>query len=389
MAEMNRRSLLLSALALSPLAAQTKKNDDAGRAPEGMTYIPPGPFVMGAARAEVSTPSSRAGRGPGGPGPGRGGNTADTRHTVRLSGFYIGKYLVTNAEYRQFTEAVNGRYRPQYWDNPAFDAKAKANHPVLWVGYDQAMAYCRWLSEKTKSNITLPSEAQWERAARGATKTGDEFEFPWGSGTSPNDYETRLNYNVLCAVRNGRPKTVDGADYPYWPFVLRTQRDSIMAANFRAVVYGEDDPRTPFDESGQEVRAVWKNIMDAGGCTTAVGSYPPGPEGCCDMAGNAFEWTRDFYTVSSYIHLAEKTIDPCVDSESMLSDEDRNSGSDGGRGGSGATGGSRGTKIIRGGSWYANENSCLLHRRTETRAAGQGGYHSVGFRVVMLPPSRS
>ena len=57
--------------------------------------------------------------------------------------------------------------------------------------------------------------------------------------------------------------------------------------------------------------------------------------------------------------------------------DDRNSGSDGGRGGG------RPTKIIRGGSWYANESSCKTHRRTETRAAGQAGYHSVGFRVVM------
>src|SRR5262249_59172966 len=111
-------------------------------------------------------------------------------------------------------------------------------------------------------------------------------------------------------------------------------------------------------------------------------SYPAGPEGCYDMAGNAFEWTRDFYTVSSYIGLAEKTIDPCVDSESMLSQEDRAGGSDGGRGPR-TVGSARGTKIIRGGSWYANERSCLLHRRTETRAPGMGGYHSVGFRIVM------
>lgn len=93
------------------------------------------------------------------------------------------------------------------------------------------------------------------------------------------------------------------------------------------------------------------------------------------MAGNAFEWTRDFYTVSSYLKLAEKTLDPCVEDAALLTEEDRQSGSDGKR--------SRGgTKVIRGGSWYANEGSCRTHRRTETRAPGMGGFHSVGFRVV-------
>jgi formylglycine-generating enzyme required for sulfatase activity len=98
------------------------------------------------------------------------------------------------------------------------------------------------------------------------------------------------------------------------------------------------------------------------------------------MAGNAFEWTRDFYTISSYMHLAENTVDPCVDGIAMLTADDQKSGSGGSRGGGG-----RPTKVLRGGSWYANEGSRRTHRRIETRVAGRGGYHSVGFRVVMIP----
>ncbi len=153
-----------------------------------------------------------------------------------------------------------------------------------------------------------------------------------------------------------------------------------MASNFKGVVYGEEDERTPdIQESNDEVKAVWSGIMRRGGYTTPVGSYPPGPSGCFDMSGNAFEWTRDYYTISSYMQLAGKTVDPCVEDAAMLTAEDRNSGSDG------RMGGGRPTKVIRGGSWYANESSCKTHRRTETRAAGQTGYHSVGFRIAIIP----
>jgi formylglycine-generating enzyme required for sulfatase activity len=351
---MNRRTLLKSAVALAAGRAW-----GAGKVPEGVVHIPSGSFIMGSTR------------------PGRG-ESQSSLHSVELSEFYIGKYLVTNAQYKEFTDAAGARFRPRYWDNAAFSWKEKADHPVLWVGYNQCSVYSEWLTKKTDWRVALPSDAQWERAARGVTKTGDENEFPWGNATGANDYRDRLNFNVLCATKNGAPKTIGGVDYPYWPFVLRVRGDSVTASNFKGVAYGEDEPGTPFDESSAEVRTVWKKIMDAGGYTTAVGTYPAGPSGCYDMAGNAFEWTRDFSTVSTYKQLAAKGLDPCVDSEAMLTEEDRKSGSDGARSG-------RATKIIRGGSWYANESSCRTHYRSETRAAGQAGYHSVGFRVVMTP----
>jgi formylglycine-generating enzyme required for sulfatase activity len=349
-----------------------------------MVRIPAGEFTMGSPYAEIGGPGGRGG-------PGRG-SRGDNRHTVRLSEFYIGKYLVTNVEYKSFCDDAGLRYRPggnrrqgggSYWADPQFDWTEKANHPVLFVGYDQAMAYCKWVSGKTGWNVTLPSEAQWERAARGQTKTGEEFEYPWGNSTGPDDYKDRLNYNVLCAVKSGISRSIGGNNYPFWPFVVEKRQGSAMASNFKGVVYGEEDDRTmDIQESSDEVRAVWRRIMSKGGYTTPVGSYPEGPSGCFDMAGNAFEWTRDFSTVSEYLRLAEKTVDPCVDDVAGLTAEDRRSGSDGTLGAPDAGGEGRPTKVIRGGSWYANESSCKTHRRTETRAPGFGGYHSVGFRVV-------
>ena len=385
---MNRRKMLQSGLGWL-VANRARAFED--KTPEGMVHIPAGEFVMGSPSAEGGGP---AGRG----GPGRGSRT-DNRHVVKLSDFYIGKYLVTNAEYKLFCDAAGSRYRPSgnrrdgggsYWDNPQFDWSEKANHPVLFVGYDQAMAYCKWLSVKITWTVTLPSEAQWERAARGQTKTGEEFEYPWGNATGPDDYKDRLNYNVLCAVKSGISRDIAGNTYPFWPFVVEKRQGSSIASNFKGVVYGEEDDRTAdIRESSDEVKTVWSKIMSKGGYTTPVGAYPPGPSGCFDMAGNAFEWTRDFSTVSSYLRLAEKTVDPCMDDVAALTAEDLRSGSDGMHGGPGAGDDGRPTKVIRGGSWYANESSCKAARRSETRTPGGGGYHSVGFRLVATSERRA
>jgi len=198
-----------------------------------------------------------------------------------------------------------------------------------------------------------------------------------------------LNYTVLCAMKNGVSRSVAGKSYPYWPFIVEKRQGSAMASNLKGVVYGEEDEKTPdIQESRDEVKAVWSRIMRRGGYTTSVGSYAPGPSGCFDMAGNAFEWTRGFSTISSYLKLAEKTVDPCMDDVNALTDQDRKSGSDGTHGGREACGAGRPTKVIQGGSWYANGGSCKTHRRTETRSATVGGYHSVGFRVVATITSK-
>jgi len=392
---MNRRTVLQSGIAWLAASGARSFGQTSTKPPEDMIHIPAGEFVMGSPRGEVSQPAVQGGRGTG---PGRGARS-DTRHTVRLSEFYIGKNLVTNAEYKLFCDAAGSRYRPSgnrregiasYWDSPDFNWTEKVSHPVLFVGYNQVTAYCQWVSARTGWNVTLPSEAQWERAARGQTKTGEEFEYPWGNETSAEDYENRLNYNVLCAVKNGISRSLAGKVYPYWPFIVEKRQGSAMASNFRGIVYGEEDERTPdIQESSEEVKAVWRKIMSRGGYTTPVGSYPPGPSGCFDMAGNAFEWTKDFYTISSYLKLAEKGADPCVEDAVLLTADDRRSGSDGMHGGPGASADGRATKIIRGGSWYANESSCRTHRRTETRADGVAGYHSVGFRVVATIRNRN
>ena len=87
-----------------------------------------------------------------------------------------------------------------------------------------------------------------------------------------------------------------------------------------------DFPRPRFVSSGATdyeigfiARGEWCNYSR----TITVGSYSAGAEGCFDMAGNAFEWTRDYYTISSYIQLAEKMVDPCVEDAATLTADDR------------------------------------------------------------------
>lgn len=122
--------------------------------------IPAGPFLMG------STDEHE-----------------EPQHTVDLPEYFIGKYPVTNAEYQAFVRET-GHAPPWHWDGEAYPEE-RGDHPVVYVTWHDALAYCQWLSEKTGKTYRLPSEAEWEKAARGA----DGRTYPWGDAWD----ETRLN----------------------------------------------------------------------------------------------------------------------------------------------------------------------------------------------------
>lgn len=103
-----------------------------------------------------------------------GGEPAAPR--VIAQPYRIGRYPVTNAQYLRFV-AATGHALPVHWD-PAtrrFPA-GLANHPVVFVSWHDAQAYCAWLSARDGRAWRLPSEDEWERAARGA----DGRAYPWG-----------------------------------------------------------------------------------------------------------------------------------------------------------------------------------------------------------------
>jgi len=104
----------------------------------------------------------------------RGDGDEKPVHRVQLDAFQIARVPVTNAQYRLFVEA-SGHEPPGHWENGRVP-RGLESHPVVNVTWYDAMAYCKWLSGVTGKAITLPSEAQWEKAARGDQ---DRRAYPW------------------------------------------------------------------------------------------------------------------------------------------------------------------------------------------------------------------
>ena len=94
------------------------------------------------------------------------------QHEVLLDAYYIDKYEVTNAQYREFMNAT-GYPEPAYWEDARFNQPAQ---PVVGVSWDDAMAYAQWAAKR------LPTEAEWENAARGGLV---EKRYPWGDRWPP------------------------------------------------------------------------------------------------------------------------------------------------------------------------------------------------------------
>lgn len=96
---------------------------------------------------------------------GDGGNDEKPTHSVRLSTFKISKTEVTVAQYRKFCESI-GYTMPEEPDLGWQD-----NHPIVNVSYQDALFFCEWLSEETGKRYSLPTEAQWEFAAKGGNRS--------------------------------------------------------------------------------------------------------------------------------------------------------------------------------------------------------------------------
>jgi formylglycine-generating enzyme required for sulfatase activity len=149
------------------------------------------------------------------------------QHEVTLPRYFIARYPVTVAQFRAFVEG--GGTRPE---NPE-GLEGFANHPVVYVSWYEAQQYCHWLTERLKAwsgtpeplatlvrherwQVMLPSEAEWEKAARGT----DGRIYPWGNDPDPNraNHDNRANYDGFGITSINTTSTVgcfaDGAS-PY------------------------------------------------------------------------------------------------------------------------------------------------------------------------------
>lgn len=106
-------------------------------------------------------------------------------HRVWVDAFMLAATQVTNAEYGNFLRAT-GSTPPPFWQDPNFN---HPDQPVTGVSWFESIRYCEWLSSQTGRAYRLPTEAEWELAARGGL---EQKNFPWGDASPQSlpDYVT-------------------------------------------------------------------------------------------------------------------------------------------------------------------------------------------------------
>jgi formylglycine-generating enzyme len=183
-------------------------------------------------------------------------------HPVRITRpFFMGSTAVTVGQFRQFAKETayktdaekgdggmifsktEGRWAPRKemkWDSTPW--KVADDQPVVFVSWNDAQAFCRWLTRKEKRNYRLPTEAEWEMCCRGGSVW---VRYPWGDRL-PGD---------------------------------------------RDMNFGDGNPKLP--ESLTTVDDGYEYV-------SPVGSYPPNGFGLYDMDGNVMQWVADYYSRNYY-----------------------------------------------------------------------------------------
>ena len=253
-----------------------------------------------------------------------------------VSPFYIGRYPVTNGQYQEFVEETKAK-TPKYWKVGTYP-DGKKNHPVVFVSYSDVQAYCKWLEKKYPDySFRLPTMEEWEYAASG----GENKEFPWGKRID----ESKFNYNKLVAsVYLKQNPTVTYSNEKSERFGESMPLNQIISINEQGGVSGWIDHR---NHTGFVYTDLFEKIMDNGGYTTPVEQYENGKSvfGVYDMSGNVWEWTSTLITAQNGAEKGQQVY------------------------------------AVKGGSWYANPNSCKITMQGEGRRPNTG-YNTVGFRVV-------
>jgi formylglycine-generating enzyme required for sulfatase activity len=212
-----------------------------------MVLIPAGEFWMGSPDGE-------------------GTKDEHPRHQVSLDAFNMDKFEVTVARYAEFVRSTN-RLKPRYWDQ--VDSSKHGNLPVVGVNWDDAEAYCRWNGKR------LPTEAEWEKAARGT----DGRTYPWGNeGPTPRLANFGKDYTNVNNVYDERLARVDGDEAGKSPYGLHHMAGNVWewtADWYDQQYYEKSPPQNPkgpssdtgnkvlrggsFDNEPDDVRAVFRD----------------------------------------------------------------------------------------------------------------------------------
>ncbi len=229
----------------------------------------------------------------------------ETQHPVKISNFYLCKYVVTVAQFKEFIEAsayqtdaekanssiiLDGNEWKEKaginWRHGALGNEWKAfeyNHPVLHVSWNDAVTYCKWISKKSGKLFRLPTEAEWEYACRAGAAT------PFTTGdnltTEQANYDGNYSYNKnnkgiyrknTVAVDSFQPNAFGlyNMHGNVWEWCSDWYGDNYyMECNAKGTV---ENPRGPETGSHRVLRGgCWRG--DAGACRSANRNcYPPG-----------------------------------------------------------------------------------------------------------------
>ncbi len=187
-------------------------------------------------------------------------------HRVKISAFRLARAPVTRAEYQAFLDAT-GHPAPEFWDQSEF---AHPRMPAVGPSWHDAMAFCAWISGQWDESVRLPTEAEWERAA----KADREVKWPWGD-QEPED--ALPNYTERW--QNG-PEPVDA--YPSlhpWGFLGLGENVHEWCADwFDAGYYAvspASDPQGPEEGRRKASRGgAWRHAVPVSTCTHRS-SIPP------------------------------------------------------------------------------------------------------------------
>jgi Sulfatase-modifying factor enzyme 1 len=183
--------------------------------------------------------------------------------------FYIATYLITYAQFRAFLEADDGHADPRWWEGILFQIdrsgsgrqfNRRDNHPAENVTWLEAIAFCRWLSEKLGYTIRLPTEWEWQQAATGGQP---DREYPWPGGWDldhANTYGSDLSRSTAVGMYPQGASPVGALDMAgnVWEWCLNeysTPSNTDLSGDARRVMrggswnYEQGEARTAFRSS--------------------------------------------------------------------------------------------------------------------------------------------